>query len=108
MSLPPKCEVCGTRHHSHQAHDFGPPARLEKSDEQHISEEVQCAGSSASGSSDVSEERLAVHTGAESEETGVTGEGSPLTQVERNRRWRKKNRERYNETQRELMRTRRK
>ena len=103
MSLPPKCALCGSNHHPHQSHVF---AEEEKKDVR-LSKEVERSLSPASGPNDVGSVGLESHSDKEPKKILVAGEGGPLSQVVENRRWRKKNRDKYNEGQRELMRKRR-
>ena len=88
----PECRLCGAKHWSSEPHVF----KTEGPKDARISKKVQRKASAASGPDDVSADRVAVHSGSKSEEVCSDGEGCPLTQAERNARWRKKNPEKYN------------
>ena len=100
----PKCRLCGVRHWSGEPHEF---KRDVKGKDARISKKVQRKAASASGPDDVSSDRLESHTGGESKKVRSDGEGGPLTQTQRNAKWRERNRERYNASQAKLMRERR-
>ena len=102
----PECQrfpSCGHRHYSREpCHGEKPEEPDEKKSK--VRKEIQRKATSASRSELVG---LASDTGLQSEEAGILGEGRPLTQVERNRRWREKNPEKYKAQQRRAIEKRR-
>lgn len=78
--MDPICSLCGARHHPRQSHRWAEGASSAVSSSSHVTNRVTNGANSSAG-----------------------GEG----EVARVLRWREENRERYRETQRELMRARR-
>ena len=88
MSQPTKCDICGTRHHAHQAHVFERPARS-------LADQISAdAVAEASGlpASEVAEKLEKPST----EVTVSENDKRPLSQSERNARYRARNRDKYN------------